>query len=86
VFDRFNRVKEVAAEQKIGEVRDSVTIYSFRDLWISEALMAGNDLATVARMAGTSVAMIERVYGHFRVSHLQEAQARVEKLREGRGR
>jgi integrase len=86
VFDRFKRVKEVAAEQKIGKVRDKITIYSFRDLWISEALMAGNDLATVARMAGTSVAMIERVYGHFRVQHLQEAQAKVEQLREKRGR
>jgi hypothetical protein len=80
VFDRFKRVKEVAAEQKIGKVRDEITIYNFRDLWISEALMAGNDLATVARMAGTSVAMIERVYGHFRVQHLQETQAKVEQL------
>lgn len=86
VFDRYNRVKEVAARQDIGKIRNEITIYSFRDLWISEALMAGNDLATVARMAGTSVAMIERVYGHFRVAHLQEAQARVEKLREARGR
>jgi integrase len=86
VFERFNRVKEVAAKQGLGNVRDQVTIYSFRDLWISEALMAGNDLATVARMAGTSVAMIERVYGHFRVQHLQQAQARVERLRKKRGR
>jgi len=29
-------------------------------------LMAGVDVLLVARMAGTSVAMIERVYGHFR--------------------
>jgi integrase len=86
VFDRLNRVKQVAEEQKIGKVRDGVTIYSFRDLWISEALMAGNDLATVARMAGTSVAMVERVYGHFRNQHLQDAQARVDALRRQRGR
>jgi integrase len=86
VFDRFNRVKEVAKEQKVGKVRDGVTIYSFRDLWISEALMSGNDIATVARMAGTSVAMVERVYGHFRNQHLQDAQARVDALRQQRGR
>jgi integrase len=86
LFTRFARIKEVAFEQKLGKVRDEITIYSFRDLWISEAMMAGNDIATVARMAGTSVAMIERVYGHFRVQHLQEAQARVEQLRKTRGR
>jgi integrase len=84
--ERFNRVKEVAAKQGLGIVREEVTIYSFRDLWISEALMAGNDIATVARMAGTSIAMIERVYGHFRNQHLQDAQARVDELRRQRGR
>jgi integrase len=84
--ERLNRVKEVAEEKKLGKVRKEVTIYSFRDLWISEALMAGNDIATVARMAGTSIAMIERVYGHFRNQHLQDAQARVDQLRQQRGR
>jgi len=44
----------------IGKIRDHITMYDFRHLWISEALMAGNDVATVARMAGTSIAMIER--------------------------
>jgi len=39
-------------------VRGEITIYSFRDLWISEAMMAGNDIATVAKMAGTGVSMI----------------------------
>src|SRR5262249_37300592 len=86
LYERFNRVKEVAAEQKLGDVRECITIYSFRDLWISEAMMAGNDVATVARMAGTSVAMIERVYGHFRAQHLHDAQAKVEELRGKRGR
>jgi integrase len=79
--ERFNRVKEVAALKELGTVRDEITIYSFRDLWISEALMAGVDIATVARMAGTSIAMIERVYGHFRNSHLHDAQAKVDKFR-----
>jgi integrase len=84
--ERFNRVKEVAAQRGLGEVRSEVTIYSFRHLWISEALMAGNDIATVAKMAGTSIAMIERVYGHFRNQHLHEAQARLDELRRQRGR
>ena len=84
--ERYNRVKEIAEEKKLGKVRTEITIYSFRDLWISEALMAGNDIATVARMAGTSIAMIERVYGHFRNQHLLDAQARVDQLRRQRGR
>ena len=84
--ERFNRVKAVSLEQELGKVREEITIYSFRDLWISEALMAGNDIATVARMAGTSITMIERAYGHFRNKHLQDAQARVDELRRQQGR
>lgn len=33
------------------------------------------------RMSGTSVAMIEKVYGHFRKDHLVEAQRRLEEAR-----
>lgn len=84
--ERFNRVKEIATEKGLGKVRKETTIYSFRHLWISEALMAGNDIATVAKMAGTSIAMIERVYGHFRNQHLHDAQARLDELRRQRGR
>jgi integrase len=67
------------------EVRPSITIYSFRHLWISEMLMAGVDVLLVARMAGTSVAMIERVYGHFRNQSYQEAQTRLDRERAARG-
>lgn len=79
--DRFERIKEIAEEKKLGKVRSHITIYDFHHLWISEALMAGNDVATVAKMAGTSIAMIERVYGHFRNDHLKEAQARLDGAR-----
>ena len=44
-------------------------------------LMAGVDV----RMAGTSVAMIERVYRHFRNQFYQEAQARLDRERATRG-
>jgi hypothetical protein len=44
-----------------------------RHLWISEMLIAGVDVLLVARMAGTSVAMIARVYGHFRNQSYQDA-------------
>ena len=48
-------------------------------------LMGGVDVLLVARMAGNSVAMIERVYGHFRNQSYQEAQARLDRERATRG-
>jgi integrase len=81
---RFDRVKEVARRKKLGVVRDGITIYAFRHLWISEMLMEGNDIATVAKMAGTSISMIERVYGHFRNKHLREAQDKLDRARRRR--
>jgi len=77
---RFERIKEIAKALK-RPIRGEITIYDFRHLWISEALMAGNDVVTVARMAGTSIAMIERVYGHFSNQHLQQAQVRLDQAR-----
>lgn len=68
---RFQQVR------KRAKVRDDITIYSFRHLWISEALMAGIDASTVAKMTGTSIAMIEKVYGHYRNDHFADAQRRL---------
>ncbi len=79
VSERFRAIRERA------RVRQSITIYSFRHLWISEMLMAGVDVLLVARMAGTSVAMIERVYGHFRNQSYQDAQAKLDRERATRG-
>ena len=72
---RFKNVR------KRAKVRDSLTLYSFRHLWISEALMAGVDVLLVARMSGTSTKMIETVYGRFRTSSFVEAQDRLDALR-----
>ena len=59
-------------------------VHSFRHLWISDALMAGSNIATVAYVAGMSVAMIERVYGHFMDDQLHAAQARIDAVRDSR--
>jgi integrase len=76
--ERFRKVRELA------KVRKRITIYDFRHLWISEALMAGVDVFTVAEMAGTSVKMIEQTYGHLRGSHLEDAQRRLDESRRKR--
>jgi hypothetical protein len=49
-------------------------------------LQAEGNVAKIARMAGTSIAMIERVYGHFRNQDLHDAQARLDAVRKQRGR
>jgi integrase len=84
-YDSRDIAQLFAVARKRGGVRSSITIYSFRHLWISEMLMAGVDVLLVARMAGTSVAMVERVYGHFRNQSYQDAQARLDKDRGLRG-
>ena len=83
---RFERIKEIAVVLKFGNVRDEVTIYDFRHLWVSEMMVAESNIAKVARMAGTSVAMIERVYGHFRNQDYHDAQLKLDQLRQQRGR
>lgn len=54
----FKRARDAA---KLGP---HVTAYALRHSWISQRLREGVPIATVARMAGTSVAMIDQVYGH----------------------
>jgi integrase len=84
-WDRHSVAERFCAVRERAGVRDSITVYSFRHLWISEMLMASVDVLLVARMAGTSVAMIERVYGHFRNQSYHEAQARLDEERAKRG-
>jgi integrase len=80
---RLHSVRRIAVA--LGtKVREDVTVYDFRHLWISEALMASVDVMTVAKMAGTSVRMIETVYGHFRTDHYAEAQRMLEEKRQAR--
>lgn len=49
-----------------------LTCYTLRHAWITERLRAGVPIATVARMAGTSVTMIDTVYGHFSDQDLRD--------------
>jgi integrase len=51
--------------------------YRWRHTAISTLLMQGVDIATVAKFTGTSVAMIERTYGHLLDKHLQGAAERL---------
>jgi len=80
---RLTSVRRIAVA--LGtKVREDVSIYDFRHLWISDQVRTGTPLLLVARMAGTSVAMIEKVYGHLRKDEQQEAQRVMEKDRNER--
>jgi len=68
---RFAQVRQLAG------VREEITIYSFRHLWITDALEAGVSHAEVAEMAGTSISQIEATYGHVRSEAKAQSQAIV---------
>ena len=67
-------IKEAAAA---AELSPTVTAYSIRHSVITDLVTGGLDLLTVAQLSGTSVAMIERHYGHLRADHAAAALARL---------
>ena len=74
--ERFRHVRERAG------VREDITIYSFRHLWISDMMEDPEiPVGTVAAMAGTSINQIQKTYGHFRNQAKAEAQARLDARR-----
>jgi integrase len=80
VNTRLHSVERIARASG-HEIREPVTIYDFRHLWISDALREGVEIVRVAKIAGTSVRMIETVYGHFRKQEIEEAQNIVDRGR-----
>lgn len=75
VNGRFANLRRAAG------VRDHITPYSFRHLFITDCLQAGVDAAVVAKLCGTSTAVIETTYAHWRTEVFRDAQARLEALR-----
>jgi integrase len=65
-------VKRAAAGAELG---DEVVAYSMRHSAITDLVHNGLDTLTVAQLSGTSVAMIEKHYGHLRQEHAQKALA-----------
>ncbi|MBL8454438.1 MAG: tyrosine-type recombinase/integrase [Zoogloea sp.] len=51
---------------KAANLPDAVVMYSLRHTAISEMILAGMDSFIVAKLTGTSVAMIEANYGHLK--------------------
>jgi integrase len=66
-----------AAALAAGLPPDTV-LYTLRHCWITDAIRAGMDLLTVAKLAGTSLAMIEKHYGHLVQGAAQEKLAALD--------
>jgi len=67
-------VKEAAAA---AELPAETTAYTLRHTVITDLVVGGLDLLTVAKVSGTSVAMIEKHYGHFRQTVAAAALAQL---------
>lgn len=64
IKDRWKKAFK-AAVRKAG-LSDDVVLYAIRHTAISEMIAGGVDTFVVARLAGTSTAMIDKYYGHLR--------------------
>lgn len=67
-------IKKAAAAAKLPL---GVCAYTLRHSVITDMLVGGMDSLTVARMAGTSLAMIEKHYGHLLHDHAAKAMAEL---------
>lgn len=56
---------------------DAATAYTLRHSVITDLIRAGLPILTVAQLSGTSVAMIERHYGHLVLDDAEEALAKL---------
>jgi site-specific recombinase XerD len=58
---------------------EGTVAYAYRHSYITDALLAGVDVATVAALTGTSIGMIQRHYGHIgkHDEHLRQAAAKA---------
>jgi integrase len=72
-WDRFtwrDLVKLAAAGARLPA---ATCLYTLRHSTITDLVTSGLDLFTVAKISGTSVAMIEKHYGHLQREHAREA-------------
>lgn len=67
--------KPIKAAATVAGLSETVTSYTIRHSVITDLVTNGLDLLTVAQLSGTSVAMIEKHYGHHRADHAAKALA-----------
>lgn len=80
LWDRFAWRGEMQAAVKKAGLPGDVVLYSIRHAAISELIVGGLDTLSVARLAGTSVQMIQENYGHLVQDHVRSQLAKVKVL------
>lgn len=63
-WQHYDWAEQVRTAVTAAKLPDGVVLYTLRHCWITDAITQGMDLLTVARLSGTSLAMIEKHYGH----------------------
>ena len=76
-WDKDSWKKPIKAAAQAAKLPDAITAYAMRHSSITDLVTGGLDLLTVAQLSGTSVAMIEKHYGHLRADHAAEALAKL---------
>lgn len=79
-WTRFDWRDEMKTAREAAGLPDDVVLYNVRHVAISEMIVGGIDPLTVARIAGTSVAMIQRHYGHLAKDGIVAKLAKVKML------
>jgi integrase len=72
-WDRFAWRDQVQPAAKAAKLPAGVSAYTLRHSTITDLVTGGCDLFTVAKISGTSVAMIEKHYGHLQREHARAA-------------
>ena len=77
MWDKDAWKKPIKAAVLAAELPAATTAYAMRHSVITDLVTNGLDLLSVAQLSGTSVAMIEKHYGHHRQDHAAAALAEL---------
>jgi len=72
-WDRYAWRDEIKAAAKLAKLPADTCAYTLRHSVITDLVTGGLDLFTIAKVSGTSVAMIEKHYGHLQREHARNA-------------
>jgi site-specific recombinase XerD len=76
-WDKDAWKKPIKTAAAAAELPASTTAYTLRHSVITDLIVGGLDTLTVARLSGTSLAMIDKHYGHLRGEYAAEALAKL---------
>lgn len=79
-WDRFAWREQFKDARRAAGLPETVVMYSLRHVAISEMLVSGMDPMTVSKIAGTSIEMISRHYGHLIRDRVTAQLAKVKAL------